>query len=515
MTISLQPKTTVSLVGASQSVGNTAQKLLFVGQLLSGNSAVSGNLYENIGDNDEIALFGAKSMISGMIRSARDQNPVTSFDAIGLADNGSAVQATGSVAFSGTATSSGTIFITIGSEKNHRLQVSVTTGDSATDIGDELVSVIGADPNIPVTASNSTGTVTLTASNGGTLGNFIGLSYTGSVDGVATALTAFSGGSGDPSLTGIFDVVSTNRYQGIVWPYFSDTSVVRDFLDDRFNVDNRILDGVAFTSSVDTLANHITRLSALNSNTLVDFVDVNVDDSSYKGPSQMELIQVKSSQVAAVRALRLTDGANIGSFVLSSNGLRDAFGGPALASKPYFNTPYPDLPLIATGKGFSDVDIQSLFEAGGSILGNNSSGNGVISGEVVTTYKNDPAGNPDISFKFLNYVDTSSNVREYFSNNLRSRFAQSRLTNGDISEGRDQANSLTIRAFCEKLYQDLSGPDFVLLESGEEALQFFKSNLSVSLDKALGRASITMIVPLVTQLREIQATIKIAFSTGS
>jgi hypothetical protein len=115
----------------------------------------------------------------------------------------------------------------------------------------------------------------------------------------------------------------------------------------------------------------------------------------------------------------------------------------------------------------------------------------------------------------MNYVDTSSQAREYYFNNLKSRFAQSRLTTGDVIKGRDMANDLTIRAYCEKLYLDLSGPDFVLLQTGETAVKFYKDNLSIVLDLATGKATITMTVPLVTQLREIVATMKIAFTTES
>ena len=515
MTIILQPKTTVSIVGATQAAENTEQRLLFVGQKVAAGTAPGGGLVENILTNGEDALFGANSMLAGMIRSARAQNPVTRFDAIPLDDAGGGVAATGTVVFAGTATESGEFIITVGSANDYVFSVGVTSGDTATVVGDALAAAITANTDIPVSAANVTGTVTLTADNDGTLGNFIGISASGEVAGLTVTITAFTGGATDPTLTGVFDVVGDNRYQGIVWPYFADTSELRSFLEGRFNVDNKVLDGSGFTSSVDTFANHLTRLNALNSQVLTDFVDEPIDETLYKAPAQFEMPQIKASEFAAIRALRLTDGATIGQFVLASNGPADAFGGPALASKPYFNTPAPDLPLTGTGRGFTEVEIEQLFGAGGSVIGNNVAGNAVIFGEVVTTYKNDAAGTPDISFKFLNYVDTASNVREYFYNNLRSRFAQSRLTEGDVIRGRDQANALTIRAFCERLYQDLSGPDFVLLEAGEDALTFFKNNLNVTIDKADGRATVTMIVPIVTQLREILATIKIAFSTQS
>ena len=512
MTTSVQPRTTVNIVGANVAVQNTDQKVLFVGQqTLSG--IASGSLVENVLKNQEDTLFGADSMLAQMIRAARELNEVTRFDAIPLDDDGGTVNAEIVVTFTGTATESGEIDISVGSEVNNTYTVVVADTDAADDVGASLETIINADTSAPFTASNTSGVVTITVTNGGTWGNAIGVAFSGTVAGITTALMGAASGAGDPVLTGVFDIVVSNGYQGVAWPYFNDTAEVRTFLDDRFNVVNKVLDGRAVTASVDTLANNLARLNALNSNSLIDIVDEPTDDADFKGPAMLELLPVKASLVAAVRALRLTDGASIGQFVLASNGPDDAFGGPALASKPYFNTPFPQLPLTQTGRGWDDVEIEQLFDAGGSIIGNNVAGNSAIAGELVTTYKTDVAGSPDISFKFLNYVDTISACREYYYNNLRSRFAQSRLTEGDILPGRDMANELTIRAFCEKLYQDLSSADFVLLEAGETALQFFKANLRVTIDKANGIVTIAMIVPIVTQLREINATLQIAFST--
>ena len=75
------------------------------------------------------------------------------------------------------------------------------------------------------------------------------------------------------------------------------------------------------------------------------------------------------------------------------------------------------------------------------------------------------------------------------------------------------ANDIVIRGFCERLYLDLAGPGFVLVQDGEDALVFFKENLNITLDLALGKVTITMQLPIVTQLRKIIMTIKVAFST--
>lgn len=508
-----QPNVTVNIQNANQAVQNTAQQVLIVGQK-NGGSAVTGALVQNIlNDNSEDTLFGQDSMIAGMIRAYKKENKVTQIDAIGLDDNGAGVAASGTIAFVGTATEDGTLEVIIGSETNHRYSIAVTSGDTATDIGDALDTAVAADGDVPVTSANVTGTVTVTAVNDGTVGNDIALSVSGTVAGVTHSVTGMASGATDPVLTGILDVVGDKRYQTIIWPWALDTSVLTSFLDARFNVDNRVQDGVGITAMHDSLANHTTRLNALNSESLVFFCDKSESETSYAGASQVELAPVKAAMFGAIRALRLTDGASISQYVITANGPSDSFGGAALASKPYFNTEFPNLNLIDIGRGWDDTEIEQLHDAGGSVIGQNVAGNAAIAGEVVTTYKTDSAGNPDVSFKYLNYVDTASGSREYFFNNLKSRFAQSRLTEGDVLRGRDMANDLTIINFCEKLYQDLSGVDYVLVQAGEDALKFFKDNISVTLDLATGTATIQMTAAIVTQLRKINATFKIAFST--
>jgi phage tail sheath gpL-like len=508
-----QPNVTVSILPANVAVPNASQQVLFVGQK-NGGTATAGELVQNIlNDNAENALFGEDSQLAAMIRDARAINETTQFDAISLDDNGGGVAATGNITISTPSTDSGELVVIVGSEENHAYSIAVSSGESATSIGDKIEAAINGDSKSQVTAVNTTGDVALTAVNAGTLGNGITLKVNGSVAGVTVALTAMSGGTTDPVLTGVFDVVGKKRYQTIVFPY-ADVSEVETFLDERFNANNAVLDGVAITAQTDTLANHLSALGTLNSQSIVYMCDETVDLTLHKGAAQVELPYSKAAQVAAVRSLRLTDGSDITDLVISANGSLDAFGGSAIASKPYFNTNMANLPLYEIGIGFDDVEVEQLLDAGGSVIGNNSANNGVILGEIVTTYKTDNAGNPDISFKFLNYVDTASNAREYFFNNLKARFAQSRLTEGDVIRGRDMANDVIISGFLDGLYSTLSGADFVLTQAGEEALQFFKANKTVTLDLATGTATVSMKTPIVTQLRNIFATMQLAFTVG-
>lgn len=517
MTTIRQPKVNVNIVPSSEEAQNTAQKILFIGQKLPAGSATAGVLIENIANGGaEDALFGAKSMLATLIRANKVRNQQVQIDVIALDDNGSGVDATGTLAVSGTATEAGVLTVIAGSERNHKYSIAVADTDTATTIGDAIEAAIVADSNSPVTASNTTGTVTITAENAGTYGNSIPLEIRGEVAGVTTTVTGMASGATDPVLTGVFDPVAGQRYQGVVWPYPSDTAELRSFLDPRFNADGVVLDGVGFTAVNDSLANLSSLATPLNSQSLVIFGGQQESETNYKGGDVVEIPMVKAAVFAGYRGLRLdTDGFSIADLVITANGPLDSFGGPALASKPYFNTPFADLFPIKTGRGFDDSEIETLKDAGVSVLGNNIAANGVITGEVVTTYKTDVAGNPDITFTFLNYVDTASQAREYFFNNYRKRFAQSRLTEGDVLKGRDMANEIVVRSYSKRLYQDLSGVEFVLLEAGEDALIFFNENLIISIDKALGKVTIQMTVPIVTQLREIAATMKIAFSTNA
>lgn len=514
MTTIRQPKVNTLIVPATGEVGNTGQRILMVGQMLTG-TATAGALVEGIANGGaEDALFGAQSMLAYMVRACKVRNQQIQIDAIPLADDGAAVKAAGALVWTGTATEAGEYTVIFGSEYNYNVTVAVASGDTATVVGGKVETAINAVANRPVEATNTTGSVATVAKNGGTYGNSIPLEIRGTVAGLTTSVTAMTGGATDPTLTTVFDVIVDRRYQAIVWPYASSTTQVRTLLDARFNADGKVLDGVAFTAINDTYANLVSLAGALNSQSLVIFGGKTITETDYKGGDIVEIPIIKAAVFAGYRGLRLdSSGVSVADLVITANGPLDAFGGPALASKPYFNTPFAQLFPTRPGRGFDDTEIEGLLTSGVTVVGNNVAGNAVITGEVVTTYKTDVAGNPDVTFKFLNYVDTASQAREYFFNNYRARFAQSRLTEGATLKGRDMANAEVIRSYSKRLYQDLSGVDFVLLEAGEDALNFFDAEMVIAIDKALGKVTIQMTVPIVTQLREIAATMKIAFST--
>ncbi|MCH9735869.1 MAG: hypothetical protein K0U78_15175 [Actinomycetia bacterium] len=513
------PKTNVPIISTTTPQENSDQKVLFVGQ--SDSPPASAELVQNISNSeaDIVSEFGAGSMLSRMLINARKLNKICEFDAISVQGTGDGSAADATVLFTGTATEDGTITVTIESSDVGSISFSVSDTDTATVIGDSLVSAIAANTDLDYDAVNTAGSVVISSGTDGVIFNQVSISCSGSVSGVSYTVTGF--GSSDTgtdvpaNLDSILDLIGEERYQTIVWPYNDSASVdiVQEFLDSRFNADSQVLDGVAIVGVTDTYANLITLVGNYSSQSLViigdEFTTASTTDES---SAIFESPWVIAAQFGAIRALRRQPNANISDLVISKNGALDSTGGPALSSKPYANTPFSLLPNIGVGRGFTRTEISDLNDAGVSVLGNNRSKTSIVAGQVVTTYVTDPAGNQDLSYKYLNYVDTASTGREYIFNNLQSTYSQSRLTDGNLVKGRDMANSESIAATMVNFYQVLSNEDYVVARKGEDILQYFKENLSVSVDLLTGSVDITFNLPIVTQLREIYAPMTLTFN---
>lgn len=516
-TVISQPKVSSFKLPQSTEVSNEPQKVLLIGQSLSGGSVVpgaTGKLVTDIGNaGEEDALFGARSMLAEMVRAFRDVNKETRLDVIALADAGAAVQAETVITFTDGPASAASTFIVYVGAKRYAFSVAVAVDDTITEIGDALVAAITANTDAPFTAANAAGVVTITAENGGTVGNDMGITFSGTITGVTVALTAASSGATDPVLTGLEDLIGDERYQTIVHPIEYGISTLKTFMDDRWNVADDILDGVIIVTSSDTLANQKTALNALNSQSVVYICDkVESIADEYEGSAMFDLNYVKSCVVAAIRSLRLTEGSNLTRIIVQKDAPLDNIGGTYMASFPYFNTPLYYLPIVDIDKGWTKLEIEELFDVGGSVLGTNKTRTNVLAGEFVTTYKTDAASNPDLTWRFLNSVDTASNAAEYLFNNFKADFAQSRLTNGALARGHAIANEDKLRASMLKYYDRLSSEDFLLLEAGAVARAAFDEKLNIVIDLLNGRATITDDANMVAQLREIIVLSSFGFS---
>lgn len=504
------PSVTANINSALIPQTPAGREILLTGCMISG-TASSGALVEDLQTAADFnAAFGRTSQIAkagrALIKALSISNKRPKISAIGLVDNGSGVAATGTVAFSGTATAAGTIKVYIDSFINGSYSLSVAVGDTAATLGAALEAAITANADSPVTAVDTTGSVALTAVNDGTQGNTIGLKYDlGDTAGITITLTAMSSGATDPVLTTLFDPIADKRYTSIVYPAEWGTSTLTTLTEARFNVDNKTLDGVGIVCKTDTYSNSNSALDALNAKTLAYIPNKLSTSDAHKGGAIFESPLVIAAQVAALRELRLTVGSNVSSIVTN----RQNVGGSFFGGIPYHNTPFINLPVIPTGLDFTDIEALELETSGGWLLRNNPANTVVISNEAVTTYKTDTLGNADITFKYLNYVDTLTLCREYIFNNLKADLSQHILTTGDLINGRPMVNAEGFVATMMGYYAALSGINgnnsYVLLRAGTAEAAAFKAAIEDSIVITLSTGTITTesIANIVTQVRDI------------
>lgn len=491
------------------------QKILFVGQKTVSGSAAPDSLVQKIGnENEQDTLFGKQSMLAGMVRAAKGYNKATQMDALVLEDNGSTFAA-GDFAITGTATETGILTFIVGSRKQFTYKITVTNGDTATEVGDALVAAIVLTDTSPFNSANVAGTVTLTAVNAGEVGNSIGVEITGLVAGISIVPSKLLGGATDPLLTTIFALVGDIRYQTVIMPveYLSQTVAV-DFMNNRFNPPgDKLLDGVCISTLTDTFTNLKTSTIAANSQSFVIMANRTVTETNYIGSALFELDYEISSQFGAVRSLRLTEDADISQFVISQQINRDSRGGIHISTLPYHDTPFVNLSVIDINEMWTDEERVDLKAAALGILGNNIANSGIIADDIVTRYLTNSAGESDLSFKFLNFVDQASTVRDVFHTTLKSVYAQSRLTTGSLVPGFNITNQADIKAELMSIYLFLAENAVVI--SGADAIRTFKNSITVKVLEVEGKVEITMLDPVVSQLREMDVIMRLTFSVNS
>lgn len=132
--------------------------------------------------------------------------------AIPQAEAGGAAAATSNTfAITGPASAAGTLAFYVSAI---RYAISVSSGMTATQIGDALVAAMAADPDCPCTGINTTGTVALTSKSKGPWGNSIPVAVNiqpgdAMPSGVSVTVTALSGGTGVPTIANALAALGT------------------------------------------------------------------------------------------------------------------------------------------------------------------------------------------------------------------------------------------------------------------------------------------------------------------
>jgi hypothetical protein len=93
---------------------------------------------------------------------------------------------------------------------------------------------------------------------------------------------------------------------------------------------------------------------------------------------------------------------------------------------------------------------------------------------------------------------------------LKSTYAQSRLTEGDLVPDYSMANAESIKAELLRIYKFLTTK--ALTQAGRAAESFFSTNTNVTVDMSTGLVTITGPLPIVTQVRNINYALQLSFT---
>ena len=460
-------------------------RVLIIGEIGDTSTVETNKVIKDIQLTD-IDIFGKDSQLYYAIQKFKSINKLNILDVLPIAKGSS--KSTSDITITGTATKNNKLTFTL---NNNFVEVVVNNSDSDITIATNLESALNASSYFTdvFTISRTDNKVTLeTKQPSATLNNQTGVITLDNLDnGITNTISYFSGGASSTLPDNyLFDILD-ERYNSIIYDYSLGLNAVRVYLEAQFNLLNKINDGVGFTTIKDTLFNFKSIVNSQNYKTQVIFG--NICQMDYNVFSL-----VATSEIVAIRALRLTDKATIANYVSQNI---ETFGGISLASLPYFNTP---LSFPKPNGCINEEDLINVINAGGSLWVNN--GITVLS-EVVTTYKTNNLGDEDKSFKYLNYVDTLSVIREYLTIGLRKRYAQVRLTDGNLIPNKSITNKGAIKASIIKYLNELA--DLALVRKGLD--KFISDNLIITEDLETDTITFNCKVPIVVQLRNIQGNI--------
>lgn len=270
---------TFAEIDPQNTAGSSIQRTLILGQMKAAGTATANTPFLATGPAAVKAACGAGSQIALMYAQYYAQD---SFGECWLApqlDDAAAVVATGTVAITGTATAAGTFSLYIA---GNVVSVAVTSGTTAAAVATSLVTAINGNPDNPVAATASTGTITLTADNKGPAGLEIDLrmNYLGSLGGEATpagltvTITQMAGGTQNPTtaLSTTLANLGAHPFDFIVCPYTDTASLnaLATFLNDttgRWSWQQQVYGGV-FTAIRGTAATLQTFGAARNDYTM-------------------------------------------------------------------------------------------------------------------------------------------------------------------------------------------------------------------------------------------------------
>lgn len=379
---------------------------ILIGQRLSEGSRPELKIDRITSYDQATSLYGKGSQLARMFKKWFQNNKVTEVYGIALDDDAAGVKAEGIFTIGGTAISSGTFVAYIGGE---RVAVAVAEGDTADEIGTKFVSAIG--DLLPVSASNTAGTVTVTAKNSGEAGNDIDLriNYNSGEElpaGITCTVEGMSGGAGNPTIQNAIDVLGDNWYQIWCSPYYDATNLdaVEMELADRFGP-LRMIDGQYVTSHRGSLSDLQTFGNGRNSQFVQCPNSSNVPNSSFEFAAAWAAQIAKEGQTDPARPFQTLELVGI-------------------------------LPPSETER-FTAMENNSLLYDGISTFYVDNAGKVRIQ-RAITMYQKNAMGADDIAYLDVNTMLTLMYLRYDFRTQILTRYPRAKLANDGVQVGPGQ-----------------------------------------------------------------------------
>lgn len=365
-------------------------------------------------------MAGRGSQLARMVAAYRAVDPFGELWVIGVPDEGEA--ASGTITIAGESTAAGTVNLYIGTT---RIQVTVATGDDGMTVASALMDAVNNSVDLPVIAeyiptsgSDTQGTLSLTAVNGGSGGNDIPvtLNYYGTASGETTpaglhiTVGAMTGGAGDPDLTSAVAAMGDELFDYIGVPFSDAASLQTLALEMNDNSGRwsylRQLYGHVYTAKRGTLSELVEFGDTLNQQ--------HITISGYEPDIQTSVDELVAYRLARQAVFLRIDPAR-----------------PTQTGELTGALPAP------VGKRFTTTEQQSLLTHGIATAYTES---GVLRIQRdITTYKENAYGVADNSYLDSETLHTSAYVLRQLKSVITSKYGRHKLANDGTRFGPGQA----------------------------------------------------------------------------
>lgn len=397
---------------AVSGVNRINYRRLLIGGKLTAGTATPNKLVRVTRVSQASGLFGAGSILDGMVRAALAQDAFTELWCMPLADNASSpVKAIGSATFAGTPTVAGTMYLYIA---GRLIAFGVAAGAAATAIAGLAITAINAVTSLPVTAAvdgTNAAKVNITAKNAGVTGNDIDIRFNYYADqqlptGSTVTVVQPTGGAVNPDITTAIAELGDEWFQVMALAYTDSANIVllETELASRFGP-LREIEGHMFTAVRGTLSAVGALGLARNS------PHHSMPQSSYELNPPWEKAAETSSIAAQYAAID-----------------------PA---RPLQNVPYKwCLPAHADDR-FTLAERNILLYDG--VATTKAATDGTMQAErLITTYRQNSSGGDDISYLDVETLFTLMAIRHDWRNYCLQKYPRHKLANDGTLVGAGQ-----------------------------------------------------------------------------